>query len=554
MKLNLTSHLLQRTQKLPPPATRDVAVTRNLRVPMRDGIELLADHWAPASGADGLPTVLIRTTYGSHTLTTTPIVRPIAERGFQVLVANARGTFGSGGTFDPFRKERDDGLDTIDWVIKQPWFGDAIVLYGPSYLGYTQWAVADQAPPQVKAMIPIQAESAAMLEFLRPDGFSLETPFIWAFVIDGQERPLALLRHPGLAGRRKMSRLLASQPLSTADLRGTGRRIGYLQDILAHDGASPHWAAGDHSARAANVTIPVSSIAGWHDIFLPGQLRDFKALQAAGRKARLTVGPWAHTMTAEPMTLGMQELLGFGLAHARGDEPAERAPVRLFVQGADEWRDFQAWPPEGYPAQRFRLQPDGGLAAQDPAESAPDGYRYDPADPTPAVGGSRFGSGTGSVDNTALEARADVLTYTTPPLDSDAEMIGEPTAEIWFSSSLPCADVFVRVCDVKEDGRSWNVTDGLTSVTDADSDGGARVSVQLFGTAYRFRKGHRIRVQVSSGAFPRYDRNPGTGQPRGTATTLRAADQAVFHDPARPSAVILPIRTAGHHREALLPS
>ena len=541
MKLHLMSRLQQRTMHLQPPATRDITVTRNLRVPMRDGVELMADHWAPADGPEGLPTVLIRTTYGSHTLTTTPIVRPIAERGFQVLVTNARGTFGSGGTFDPFRNERDDGLDTIDWVIKQPWFGDAIVLYGPSFLGYTQWAVAYQAPPQVKAMIPIEAESAIMLEFLRADGFSLETPFIWGFVVDGQERPLALLRHPGLAGRRKMSRLLASQPLNTADLRGAGHRMRYLQDILAHDAASPHWAAADHSGHVSDVTVPVSSIAGWHDIFLPGQLRDFKALQAAGRNARLTVGPWAHSMNAEPMTLGMQELLNFGMAHATGRQPAERAPVRLFVQGADEWRDFQKWPPEGYPAQRFRLQPDGGLAAQDPADSAPDGYRYDPADPTPAVGGSRFGSGTGSLDNTALEGRPDVLTYTTPPLDHDAEMIGEPTAEIWFRSSLPYADVFVRVCDVRPDGRSWNITDGLTSFAGADADSGTCVRVRLFATAYQFKKGHRIRVQVSSGAFPRYDRNPGTGESRGTATTLRAADQAVFHDPARPSAVILPI-------------
>jgi len=259
----------------------------------------------PAAGAGGLPTVLIRTTYGSHTLTTTPIVRPIAERGFQVLVTNARGTFGSGGTFDPFRNERDDGLDTIDWVIKQPWFGDAIVLYGPSFLGYTQWAVAYQAPPQVKAMIPIEAESAIMLEFLRADGFSLETPFIWGFVVDGQERPLALLRHPGLAGRRKMSRLLASQPLNTADLRGAGHRMRYLQDILAHDAASPHWAAADHSGHVSDVTVPVSSIAGWHDIFLPGQLRDFKALQAADSGA---VGALHECRADDPRHAGTPQL------------------------------------------------------------------------------------------------------------------------------------------------------------------------------------------------------------------------------------------------------
>ncbi|MBY8862321.1 CocE/NonD family hydrolase [Nocardia sp. CA2R105] len=526
--------------KYPSPITKDVTVTRNLRVPMRDGVEILADHWQPKTGGAGLPTVLVRTTYGSHTLTTTPIIRPIAQRGFQVLVTNSRGTFGSEGSFDPFRNEREDGLDTLDWLVEQPWCGDSIILYGVSYLGYTQWAVADQVPPQVKAMIPIQTESSVMLDFLRPDGFALETPFLWSFVIDGQEHPLALLRHPALTRRRTMLRRMRDLPLEQADQRAVGHRIDYFQKILAHDADSPHWAAADHSGRVPDVTIPVSSIAGWHDFFLPGQLRDFKALQAAGTPARLTVGPWAHSMASEPMTAGMLELLDFGMSHARGEQPVDREPVRLFVQGTDEWRDFQTWPPEGYSPRRFHLQPGRGLAPEPPANSTPDGYHYDPADPTPAVGGSRFMFDTGSVDNTKLEARPDVLTYTTMPLEHDVEIIGEIEAEIWFRSTLRYADVFVRLCDVRADGRSYNVTDGLTTLVEANRDTCAKV--HLFATAYRFAKGHRIRVQVSSGAFPRYNRNTGTGEPRSSATQLRAADQTVFHDPGRSSAIILPVR------------
>jgi putative CocE/NonD family hydrolase len=546
LKLHLASRMIQHTQKLPAPITRDVTVTRNIKVPTRDGVDLLADRWAPATGGVGLPTVLMRTTYGSQTLTTTPMLRPIAERGFQVLVCNARGTFGSGGTFDPLRSERDDGLDTLDWLIEQAWFGDSIVLFGPSYLGYTQWAVADRVPPQVKAMIPIQTESACTLEFLRADGFALESPFLWGFVVDGQERRFAMLRHPGLTGIRKMRRLMASLPLNQADVLGVGHRIGYLQDALAHDSTSAHWERADHSARAGDVTIPVSSIAGWHDIFLPGQLRDFKALQAKGRPARLTVGPWAHTMTAEPIQLGMKHLLEFGLTYARGAQPEDRAPVRLFVQGADEWRDFGSWPPDGYADQSYYLQPVGTLAHDIPSESEPDKYHYDPSEPTPAVGGARFAFATGSVDNAKLEARADVVTYTSAPLSEDTEVIGEVEAQIWFISTLSHADVFVRVCDVRADGRSYNVTDGLTTLTSADKLTCAKVT--LFPTAYRFKQGHRIRIQVSSGAFPRYNRNAGSGEPRGEARTLHAADQRVFHDPARPSVVRLPVRAASAQR------
>lgn len=537
--MNLGSRLTQRLLRLPPPVTRDLVVERDLRVPMRDGAVLLADRWAPKTGAEGLPTALLRIPYGRAGMAAGPMVRPLAERGFQVLIQSTRGTFGSGGAFDPFRYEREDGLDTLKWVTEQPWFGESMVLYGMSYLGFVQWAVADQLPPQVKAMVPAVSESALTLEFLRGDGFSLETPFGWGVMVAGQERRWAMPRQ--LLAAKRVRRAMDTLPLGQADVAATGRRSDYIQDVLAHDADAPRWAEVDHSHRVADIAIPVSSVGGWYDIFLPGQIRDHQALQTAGRQARLTVGPWSHTSRGVGVEAA-SEALGFGLAHARGEQPPERAPVRLFVMGEETWRDFPSWPPPGYAPQRFHLHPGGTLAADAAGESAPDGYRYDAADPTPAVGGVRLALGVkaGRVDNTRLEARPDVLTYTTATLDTDTEVIGEVSAEIWFKSSLPYADVFVRLCDVDDKGRSTNVCDGLVSLTGADRPSCA--TVRLWPTAYRFRRGHRIRVQVSSGAFPRYNRNPGTGEPRATATTLRAADQEVFHDPAHPSAVILPVR------------
>ena len=537
--MNLGSRLTQRLLSLPPPLTRDLVVERDLRVPMRDGAVLLADRWAPRTGGEGLPTALLRIPYGRAGMGAGPMVRPLAERGFQVLIQSTRGTFGSGGAFEPLRREREDGLDTLEWVIKQPWFGESMVLYGMSYLGFVQWAVADQLPPQVKAMVPAVSESALTLEFLRQDGFSLETPFGWGVMVAGQERRWAIPRQ--LLEAKRVRRAMYTLPLSQADVAAMGRRSDYIQDILAHDAGTPSWAEVDHGHRVADIAVPVTSVGGWYDIFLPGQLRDHQALQAAGRQVRLTVGPWSHTSRGVGVTAAA-EVLGFGLAHARGEQPPERAPVRLFVMGEETWRDFPSWPPPDYSPQRFHLHPGGTLAADTAGESAPDGYRYDPADPTPAVGGVRLSLGVkaGRVDNTGLEARPDVLTYTTATLDTDVEVIGEVSAEIWFKSSLPYADVFVRLCDVDGKGRSTNVCDGLVSLTGADRPTCA--TVRLWPTAYRFRRGHRIRVQVSSGAFPRYNRNPGTGEPRATATTLRAADQEVFHDPEHPSAVILPVR------------
>jgi putative CocE/NonD family hydrolase len=532
--VNLSSYLVERVLGLGAPQTRDLTVQRDLQVPMPDGTILLADRWAPKVRGWGRPVALLRSPYGRRGLIGTGIARPLAERGYQVLMQSVRGTFGSGGTFDPMRQERADGLATLDWVIRQPWFGGSIVLIGPSYLGYVQWAVAGELPPEVKAMIPHVTESALTLEFLRKDGLTLQTPFSWGVTVAGQERRGAMLR--GLAQARRTRRALDTLPLGQADVAAIGRHSAYIQDVLARDADDPRWAGIDHSSRVAAVTVPVSSIGGWYDIFLPGQLRDFRALQQAGRPARLTVGPWTH-IDQDPMPV--REALEFGLAHACGQPPPDRPPVRLYVMGEEAWRDFPSWPPPGYQPRRFHLQPDGGLSTEPPGESAPDRYRYDPADPTPAVGGVLMSRSGGRVDNTKLEARPDVLSYTTAPLGRDVEVIGEVSAEIWFRSSLRYADVFVRLCDVDPDGRSRNVCDGLVSVSGADELSCA--TVRLWPTAHRFRAGHRIRVQVSSGAFPRYARNLGTGEPLPNATTLRVAGQQVHHDPGHASAVLLPV-------------
>ena len=535
--MNLVSQLIQRRMRLDPPLTRDLIVERDLPVPMPDGVVLLADRWAPRAGGDSLPVALMRCPYGRGGMFSAGMVRPLAERGFQVILQSTRGTFGSGGTFEPMRNEREDGLATFDWLVKQPWFGDSIVLVGPSYLGYVQWAVADRLPPEVKAMIPQITESALTLDFLRADAFSLETPFGWGVMIDGQERRGALLRQ--LTGAGKVKQAMRTLPLGQADIAAIGHHTRYTQDILAHDADDPYWAAINHRDRVAAVTVPVSSIGGWYDIFLPGQLRDFMALQQAGRTARLTIGPWTHLSMDGTM---MREAIEFGLACARGEELPARKPVRLYVMGENAWREFESWPPPGYSPRPFYLAADGALAAEPSGESAPDAYRYDPADPTPGIGGVRMvPRGGGQVENAKLEARPDVLTYTSAPVESDVEVIGEVSAQIWFRSTLTQADVFVRLCDVDPQGKSWNICDGLTSVSGADEL--AAVTVRLWPTAYRFKRGHRIRVQVSSGAFPRYARNPGTGEPRATATRLLAATQSVHHDAEHPSAITLPVRS-----------
>lgn len=248
---------------------------------------------------------------------------------------------------------------------------------------------------------------------------------------------------------------------------------------------------------------------------------------------------WWH---ADPRGMGavIEQVVNWGAALARGEQPADRAPVRLFVMGIDEWRDFDQWPPAGYSPQRWYLR-SGGLLdrAANPA-SLPSTFIYGPNDPTPSLGGPKLdANGLGPKDNRPLEKRSDVLTFTSAALTSDLEVIGEVSAQVWLRTDRPSCDLFVRLCDVDERGRSMNICDDLVTV---QSDGLTKVTVQLSPTTHVFRRGHRLRVQVSGGAFPRFARNLGGGEPVATAKMAYLNQIEIMHDDMSPSAIILPMR------------
>ena len=252
-------------------------------------------------------------------------------------------------------------------------------------------------------------------------------------------------------------------------------------------------------------------------------MKDYAALHRAGRAPYLTIGPWTH-VSVEGMAVAARESLIWLKAHLKGDRSQLReAPVRVFVMGANTWRDFSEWPPPGLQTRRWHLQADRGLSPATPAASEPDRYQYDPAHPTPSLGGALLTREAGPRDNRALESRPDVLTYTSAPLEKDLEVIGPVQAELFVRSSLPHTDFFARLCDVEPSGRSVNLCDGLLRLVPGQPapkpDGTLRITLDLWPTAHRFLAGHRIRLQVSSGAHPRFARNPGTGEPLGTAKT-----------------------------------
>ncbi|MDQ2728617.1 MAG: CocE/NonD family hydrolase [Actinomycetota bacterium] len=542
--MTVASKLVARWAKLPPARSHAVSVERDLRTPMPDSAVLLADRWYPTTG-DRPPVVILRSPYGRHQLGL--VGRLLAERGYCAFIQSTRGSFGSAGGWEPFRNEQTDGHATHAWVAEQPWFGGTSATYGPSYLGLTQWAVAGDPPEHLRAMaLSITASSFRDAATYPGGSFSLETGATWIDLIESQERALPRIAWAHARAERRLRRVYTTLPLSRADSVSVGRSLSFYQDWLVHEQpGDPWWDPVDFGGDLSRVP-PASLVGGWYDVFLPAQIADFVALRAAGRHARLTVGPWTHTSLA-----GTGAQLRDGIEwfdeHLLGRRPARPHPgVRLFVQGSERWVDLDTWPPPAT-TERWHLHAGGRLERSEPAASAPDRFRYDPADPTPGVGGPSLNWRTSGPRNQARrEQRPDVVSYTSDALTGDVTIAGPLNAEIWFRSSAPSTDVFVRLCDVDDDGVSINISDGIvrTHPDDgerADDDGTIRVRVAMWPTATTFAAGHRFRLQVSSGAHPLFARNPGSDERLGSATTVIVADQAVLHDPDHPSAIELPV-------------
>jgi len=546
--MSFTGRLMSWLLHLPPAHSRDIVVMRDIQIPMPDGVVLLADHYAPRT-AEKLPTLLVRSPYGRRGLLGALTALPYAERGYQVLVQSCRGTADSGGEFVFARHEREDGLATLSWIRQQAWFSGDLATLGASYLGFVQWAIAADAGSELKALVP-QVTSADFNHFRYQGGsFNLEMSLGWSTMMSVQAatrmRFLPSLLQEARRNRN-LKRAYNCLPLGKADQQAIQRPSQPFQEQILRGPEDDYWLPVDCSPRLAEIQAPVYLMGGWYDIFLDWQLKDYQALRAAGKRPALLVGPWTHTSFLRAGIIPRQTLAWLDACLKGRQEALPELPVQLFVMGENRWRHFADWPP---PArnQRWHLQPGGALAPALAPDSEPDRYRYDPADPTPAVGGNSLGAAhhMGPRDNRSLEARRDVLVYTGAVLEQDIEVIGPVTAELYVRSSLAYTDFFVRLCVVQASGRSVNLCDGLVRVTagciPAESDGSLHLTIALWPTAYHFRKGQRIRVQVSSGAHPRFARNTGSGEPLTTAMKLSVADQHVYHDPDHPSAIVLPV-------------
>lgn len=522
-------------------AVCEVAAERRIAVPAGDGVPLLTDHYVPL--ADGpFPTLLVRSPYGRGFPWGYVYGAQFAAQGFHVLLQSCRGTGGSGGTFDPWRQEVADGQATVAWLRKQEWFDGSLGVIGTSYLGYTAWALAAAAPPELRAMIA--DGSVVPHEFYYGTGaFALQNALVGAIGLLNWARGPAATATALLRLRRQQGRVAATLPLTDAYPVALGRRSELFDHWLAgRDPASPYWSSQDLTAATASLAVPVSLVTGWDDVQLDQTLEQYRRRAEAGGDVRLIVGPWNHTSIFDK---GYPEVFPRAVQEFRArlsDGPGNPAgpPVRVHVGGSGRWRDLPQWPPPQARARAWYLGPGGGLGRQPLAQAGTSSFRYDPADPTPSAGGPVLSGRAGSVDNARLEARPDVLTFTTAPLSEDLEVLGPVSVQLRVRASNPYYDVFARLCDVDPGGRSRNICDGLIRHQPADlPTEESTITVPMSSAAYQFRAGHRIRLQVSGGAHPRYARNTGTAEPQATATRLVPTDLQLLHDARTPCALTL---------------
>lgn len=568
-------------------AGRDIIVERDVAVPMRDGIVLSADVYRPAEGGPH-PVLLARTPY-DRSLTAGAGVMPdplhATAAGYVFVISDTRGRYGSGGDFMPFLHEASDGYDTVEWAAMQAWSNGAVGMIGASYLGYAQWMAAAAVPPHLRAIAPVVATSDLHDAWIG-EGGAMSQWFNVSWLLSSLAPDTVARQAPGDAARaarltRAIDDLGAHLPAfpGHVDPALDDAFVGEIyRSWLAHPLRDTFWRDLSPREALSRIRVPTFNVGGWYDVFLGGSLENAVGMRASGATAasragtRLVVGPWRHAIPslADPagdVSFGLDstgagidipgiQLQFFdrwlkGIEPVPGDDP----PVRLFIMGEARWRHETEWPLARAVATDYYLRADRALGLERPrADEPPDTFTADPNDPVPTLGGNlccwQLVHAPGAFDQRPIEARDDVLVYSSEALRADLEVTGPLVAHVFVSSTAADFDVTVKLVDVEPDGFARNVAEGIRRARYREGmdrevplppGAVAEIDVDLLATANMFLAGHRIRVEVAASNWPRFDRNPQTGGVIAETTELRPARQTIFHDHDRPSRIVLPI-------------
>lgn len=537
------------------------------RVPMRDAITLSADVYRPDDNGR-YPVILVRTPYLKTAEQLPERARRYVEHGYAVVWMDVRGRGDSEGVWVPYRNEGRDGYDSIEWCAAQSWSDGNIGTMGGSYLGRVQWLAALEQPPHLRAMIAAVTPSDPFVEW--PTGTPGPMHLCWLHLTAGH-----VTQNMRAVDWERIYRHL---PLQTMD-EAAGRDLPEWREYLAHESLDDYWRALCYQDKFERVTVPVLHISGWYDDEQIGTPLNFAGMVARGGTAgarthqKLLMGPWPHQINSASklgdVDFGADAVIDLdgyrirwfdrwlkGADNGLESEP----PVRLFVMGANRWRDERAWPLEttqwtpnyfhsgGRANSRFG---DGSLSLEAPLDDEPaDSYTYDPARPVPFITEPVSSQIGGPDDYAAIQRRDDVLVVASAPLAGDVEVTGPVKVILYAVSSAPDTDFMAMLLDIHPSGFAQRLCDGMVRArfrggmanpTPIQPGQVYRYEIDCWNTSQLFRAGHRVAMQISSSAFPKYDRNLNTGESLATGTRMERADQRILHDAAHPSHVLLPI-------------
>ena len=491
---------MRRLARQLPPARYRVAWEPGLRVPAADGSALITDHYLPVTG-EACPTVLLRSPYGRGFPWDALYGVALAEQGFHVVIQSCRGTGGSAGTFSWCHHEGADGQAAVAWLRRQDWFNGSLGM-AASYLGYTQWALAVQAPPELKATV-VQVGMHRPYDAFYPGGvLALDSALIGGVGTAYWQR--GMLRMAAASARLQVRhrRITRTLPLRRAfrTPSATGSRT-CRRGSATPSPTTPYWRDIDLGPSLGKATAPTALVGGWYDILLDQTLAQYRALRASGRDVSLLIGPWTHTsMMNEGGTVVFGAALGWLRGHLCGTPagPARHRCASMSAAPASGGTCRTGRRPRQAGPGTFTAA--GASSPGPPGESPPTLLRYDPAHPTPSVGGQVLSRKAGPQEDKTLEARPDVLTFTSEPLAAPLEILGTARAELHLGVSDRHAHVFARLCDVDPEGHSRNICDGIRRLPLAFPGEGS-AEVVMSPTAYRLPAGHRLRLQAQRGCL-----------------------------------------------------
>jgi putative CocE/NonD family hydrolase len=520
-----------------PPHTCEYTVHRKVRVPMRDGVELVADHYEPTT-ATPAGTLLVRCPYGRRLPFSALYAGVYASRGYHVVFQSVRGTFGSAGDFNPMVNEIADGADTVLWLRNQPWFTGSFATIGLSYLGFTQWALLADPPPEMKAAVITVGPHDVSGPRWGSGSFAMNDFLGWSDLVAHQEDPSKLrVAVWQLRAQRALARATSALPVGEAGRALLGAGAPWWESWLEHpESDDPFWSGMNIGVALDRTEIPVLLVGGWQDLFLEQTLTQYGRLRRRGVDVAMTVGSWTHRhLMSRGAPTVIRESLDWLGAHL-GGRSTTRSPVRIEVNGHG-WIDLPEWPP-AMPERVLYLQPTGRLGDAVPPDTAPaTRFTYNPADPTPTIGGRLLAAQGGYRKDEKLAERPDVLCFTGDRLPADLYVVGTPIIELSHTCDNPYHDLFVRVSEVDNKGRSRNVSDGYRRGT---TDSGT-IQIELDATAHRFRAGSRIRVLVAGGSHPRFARNLGTSEPLVSGRQLMVSTHTIRLGEGGTSRLVLPV-------------